>query len=124
MSKYVSAIIVAAGSSVRMGTDGSKQFIPLLGKPAILHTLTAFQNSENIDEIIIVCREQDSSKIKELAEENIFKFSVSEPCDYLCAYEASGYPMVSHSEVYKEHYHPSYRIVTENLFNTYFKEEE
>ncbi len=70
MSKYVSAIIVAAGSSVRMGTDGSKQFIPLLGKPAILHTLTAFQNSENIDEIIIVCREQDSSKIKELAEEN------------------------------------------------------
>lgn len=62
--------------------------------------------------------------LKKLAEVNIFKFSVSELCDYLCAYEAAGYPMVSHSEVYKEHYHPSYRIVTENLFNTYFKEEE
>ena len=35
MSAYVSAVIVAAGGSVRMGIADSKQFIPLLDKPAI-----------------------------------------------------------------------------------------
>lgn len=55
--------------------------------------------------------------LKELTEEGTFKFSVSELCDYLCAYEAAGYPMVSHSEVYRQHYHPSYRIVLEKFLN-------
>lgn len=70
MSNLVSAIIVAAGSSTRMGTGDSKQFIPLLGKPSILYTLKAFQDSEPVDEIIVVCREQDSLRIKELAGQN------------------------------------------------------
>ncbi len=35
MKNFVSAIIVAAGGSVRMGIADSKQFLPLLGKPAI-----------------------------------------------------------------------------------------
>ena len=43
MSAFVSAIIVAAGGSTRMGTADSKQFVPLLGQPAILYTLRAFQ---------------------------------------------------------------------------------
>lgn len=68
MSNLVSAIIVAAGSSTRMGTGDSKQFIPLLGKPAIEYTLRAFQDSEAVSEIIVVCREQDSLRIRELAD--------------------------------------------------------
>ena len=43
MSAFVSAVIVAAGGSVRMGSAESKQFIPLLGKPAIEYTLRAFE---------------------------------------------------------------------------------
>ena len=43
MSAYVSAVIVAAGGSVRMGIADSKQFIPLLSHPAIEYTLNAFQ---------------------------------------------------------------------------------
>lgn len=72
MSAYVSAIIVAAGGSTRMGTADSKQFIPLLGKPAITYTLTAFQNCSLINEIIIVTREQDIDRIKAIADENGF----------------------------------------------------
>ena len=68
MSNLVSAIIVAAGSSTRMGTGDSKQFIPLFGKPAIEYTLRAFQDSEAVSEIIVVCREQDSLRIRELAD--------------------------------------------------------
>ena len=70
MTNYVSAIIVAAGGSVRMGIADSKQFIPLLGKPAIEYTLAAFQNCHLIREIIIVCREQDMERIRAIADED------------------------------------------------------
>ena len=68
MSDFVSAIIVAAGSSTRMGTADSKQFIPLLDKPAIAYTLSAFEGCDLIQEIIVVCREQDEPRIREIAE--------------------------------------------------------
>ncbi|MDO5406368.1 MAG: hypothetical protein Q4F28_03425 [Eubacteriales bacterium] len=32
---------------------------------------------------------------------------------YLAAYRAQGYPPVSHSDWYRSHYHPSYRVVAE-----------
>ena len=66
----VSAIIVAAGSSTRMGKTISKQLIKLNGTEVIVHTLKAFQHSESIDEIIVVCKEQDMDIIKFLAEQN------------------------------------------------------
>ena len=66
MSVFVSAIIVAAGGSTRMGTSDSKQFIPLLGKPAIEYTLRAFESCALISEIVVVCRAQDSDRIKAL----------------------------------------------------------
>lgn len=69
---FVSAIIVAAGGSVRMGTADSKQFIPLLGKPAIEYTLNAFQHCGHIKEIIVVCREQDADRIREIADSKGF----------------------------------------------------
>ncbi|MEE0265963.1 MAG: 2-C-methyl-D-erythritol 4-phosphate cytidylyltransferase [Acutalibacteraceae bacterium] len=65
-----SAIIVAAGSSTRMGKPVSKQLIKLNGTEVIVHTLKAFEASEAIDEIILVCREQDTEIIKALAESN------------------------------------------------------
>lgn len=67
MSRFVSAIIVAAGGSTRMGLGYSKQFIPLCGEPAIAHTLRAFENSDIIDEVIVVCREQDLYDITTIA---------------------------------------------------------
>jgi len=49
-----SAIIVAAGESNRFGGDTPKQFIELLGKPVLVHTMDRFQKSSAIDEIILV----------------------------------------------------------------------
>lgn len=40
MKKYV--LIVAGGKGLRMGSDLPKQFIPLVGKPVLMHTLEAF----------------------------------------------------------------------------------
>jgi 2-C-methyl-D-erythritol 4-phosphate cytidylyltransferase len=48
----LSAIIVAAGSSRRMGFD--KLFALLGGKPVIAHTLSAFEVADCVDEIILV----------------------------------------------------------------------
>ncbi len=68
MSAFVTAIIVAAGGSTRMGTADSKQFLPLLGKPAVSYTLNAFQECDLISEIVVVCRAQDSDRIKAIAD--------------------------------------------------------
>lgn len=72
MSAFVSAVIVAAGGSVRMGIADSKQFIPLLSRPAIEYTLKAFQKCYLIKEIVIVCREQDDDRINKIIELNGF----------------------------------------------------
>lgn len=72
MSNFVSAIIVAAGGSVRMGIADSKQFIPLIGKPVIEYTLKAFEKCYLIKEIVVVCREQDIERIRAIADENGF----------------------------------------------------
>lgn len=73
MSEYVTAVIVAAGGSVRMGIEDSKQFIPLLSRPAIEYTLKAFQSCYLVNDIIIVCREQDTERIQSIVDENAFK---------------------------------------------------
>lgn len=51
---YCTAIVLAAGSGRRMGTDVHKQFLPLCGKPVLYYSLAAFEKSDLIDEMILV----------------------------------------------------------------------
>jgi 2-C-methyl-D-erythritol 4-phosphate cytidylyltransferase len=60
----VSAIIVAAGSSRRMGFD--KLFATLAGKPVIWHSLRAFSDSPEVDEIIIVTKEDRTAEFEKM----------------------------------------------------------
>ena len=69
---FVTAVLVCAGNSTRMGLDVSKQLIPILGKPAIEYTLTAFTRSTLTDEIVIVCRESDAEQIKNIVADGNF----------------------------------------------------
>lgn len=48
-----------------------------------------------------------------LTEEGVFSFRPEALRTYLAAYEAAGYPVVSHSTAYREAYHPAYRIILE-----------
>ena len=50
MTSY--AIIVAGGKGLRMGTEVPKQFLPIDGKPILMHTIEAFRRA--IDDIRIV----------------------------------------------------------------------
>ena len=65
----ITAILVAAGNSTRMGSGGSKQLLPLGGRPLILQTLSAFERAETIEEILLVTREQDKGEIAALVRE-------------------------------------------------------
>ena len=59
------AVIVAAGSAKRMkGTD--KIMAELCGEPLIIHTLRAFQQSNDIQEIVLVTREDLLEPLSEL----------------------------------------------------------
>lgn len=50
------AIILAAGVGQRMRNGGlPKQFVKLMGKPVIIYTLEKFEQSDEIDKVIIVC---------------------------------------------------------------------
>ena len=48
------AIIVAAGKGERVNSVIPKQYLPLLGKPVLAHTLDVFERSPWIGEIIVV----------------------------------------------------------------------
>jgi 2-C-methyl-D-erythritol 4-phosphate cytidylyltransferase len=55
------AIIVAAGSGTRFGSKTPKQFLEILGKPLIIHTLFAFENCPNIDAIVLVLSSNETA---------------------------------------------------------------
>lgn len=65
MTPSVTAVIVAAGSSTRMGTP--KQFISLNGRPLIAHTLAAFQQCTAIGEIVVVAQKEHHTKLRTIA---------------------------------------------------------
>lgn len=61
------AVIVAAGTASRMGGI-DKVMAPLGGEPMILRTVRAFQNSDVIQEIVIVTREDLIGSVRSLCE--------------------------------------------------------
>lgn len=67
------AIILAGGSGTRMGGAMPKQFLSLMDKPVIVHTLEKFQQHDSIDEILIVCIKDWIEHLKEILDE--FKVS-------------------------------------------------
>lgn len=59
-----SAVVLAAGSSQRMGQD--KTLMELGSKPVLVRTLLAFEKNEHVDEIIVVTRMEKIQQIAEL----------------------------------------------------------
>ncbi len=60
----VFAIIPAAGSGTRIGGEIKKQFLPLKGKPIIVHTLQQFEHCSEIDEVAIALPESAMSDME------------------------------------------------------------
>ena len=64
----LTAIIVAAGSSRRVGFN--KLFSPLLGRPVIAHAIAAFEDTHSITDIIIVTRPDRHDEVQTLVREH------------------------------------------------------
>jgi len=60
----VVAIIPAAGSGTRIGGEIKKQFLPLKGKPIIVHTLQQFEHCSEIDEVAMAIPESALSDME------------------------------------------------------------
>ena len=65
--RMVSAVIVAAGSGTRMGAD--KLFLEVAGLPVVGHTWRRFDAHPEIDEVVLVIRENARADFTALAEQ-------------------------------------------------------
>ncbi len=67
----LTAIIVAAGSSRRIGFD--KLFETIAGRPVIAHTIDAFELADSVAEIIVVTRKDRCDEIRKISRDQSFK---------------------------------------------------
>lgn len=56
---FTSAVILAAGSGKRMKSDITKQRIVICGQSVLQRAIQAFERCDLIDEIIVVCKEDE-----------------------------------------------------------------
>lgn len=113
---FVSAVIVAAGSAVRMNCD--KMLMPVCGIPCICRTLAAFEAAETVGEIVVVTRAELIPAMDSFASEYLIsKYSksvtggncrqasavagfsaVSPAAEFVCVHDGAR-PLVSSSEI-------------------------
>ena len=60
----VFVIVPAAGSGTRIGGGIKKQFLPLKGKPIIVHTLQQFEHCPDVDEVALALPESAMSEME------------------------------------------------------------
>lgn len=66
------ALIVAGGKGLRMGSDLPKQFLPIGGKPVLMHTLEAFWRYDSEMRIILVLPQEQQAYWRQLCSEYHF----------------------------------------------------
>lgn len=67
-------IIVAGGKGLRMGSDIPKQFLPINGKPILMHTIERFRAYSDQLQIILVLPHEQQEYWRELCQ--LFQFTV------------------------------------------------
>ena len=67
----LTAIIVAGGSSQRMGFD--KLLAPLAGKPVVAHSIAAFEQTESVSGIVLVAHAERLSEYEEVVRSHGFQ---------------------------------------------------
>ena len=68
--KKIGAVIAAGGSGKRMGTTTSKQLLSLDGESILFRTLKVFQESKEVDIVVISAHEKDIASIKKIVDTN------------------------------------------------------
>ena len=68
------ALIVAGGKGLRMGSDLPKQFLPIGGKPVLMHTIEAFYRFDEEMKIVLVLPQEQQNNWRELCQK--YHFSI------------------------------------------------
>lgn len=66
---YITAVIAAAGQGSRIKAGVNKQFLELLGKPVLIHTLEIFEKCSLIDDVILITQPGEESYCQDLINE-------------------------------------------------------
>lgn len=66
------AILVAGGKGMRMGTSLPKQYLPLVGKPVLMHTLEKFFSADPSLHLILVLPKEDFDYWRRLCDNHNF----------------------------------------------------
>ncbi len=66
------AIIVAGGKGLRMGTDMPKQFLPIGGRPVLMHTIEAFRKALDGVQIVLVLPVEQQDYWQKICQEYSF----------------------------------------------------
>ncbi|MGN1230661.1 MAG: 2-C-methyl-D-erythritol 4-phosphate cytidylyltransferase [Anaerotignum sp.] len=77
MNPISGAVIVAAGKGKRMGTEISKQFLPLGGKEILAHTVEKFEQASAIRDIILVTGADSLEDVQAMVQEYGWKKVIS-----------------------------------------------
>lgn len=73
-NKKVSAIILAAGNSIRYGKNTNKNFELINGKSILLYSLDVFNKNKYVDELIIAVRKFEKKIVEKIIKrEKLFK---------------------------------------------------
>lgn len=107
------AVILGAGNGTRMGIDKSKLLLEIGGKTVIERTVETFENTPEVDEIIVVCRECDVEEFSNLLTDENVSFviggetrqesvsnavEVIDDCDYIIIHDGAR-PLVTETEI-------------------------
>lgn len=75
-NKNITAIILAAGNSTRFGKNRNKNFEILCEKNVLEYSLNVFDANEYIDNIIVACKPDEISKVKEIIEKENYNKNI------------------------------------------------
>ena len=79
MAASVCAIIVAGGTGSRFGNPGGKQLVMVEGRPLVSWCIAAFDRSELVGHIVVVCPQERRS---EMARDAVEPFGYATPVTY------------------------------------------
>lgn len=66
------AIVLAAGSGKRMGAGQNKMFLQLAGKTVLERTVTAFQQCDMVDGIVVVAKADELEQVKAMVPQAMY----------------------------------------------------
>ncbi len=75
----IAALIVAAGSSQRLGSGVAKPYLPVAGKPLLRWSLDTFESSAKINSIMVVIRDEDLEEFEKIAAGTKAKYCIGGP---------------------------------------------